>query len=55
MSSPRRRTFRQVDVFTREPYRGNPLAVVHDAEGLSTAEMAAFASWTSGGASLAWV
>ena len=28
------RSFRQVDVFTAEPYRGNPLAVVHDADGL---------------------
>jgi predicted PhzF superfamily epimerase YddE/YHI9 len=24
------RPFRQVDVFTNEPYRGNPVAVVHD-------------------------
>lgn len=28
----RRRPFTQVDVFTREPYRGNPLAVVVDAD-----------------------
>ncbi len=25
-----RREFRQVDVFTSEPYRGNPVAVVLD-------------------------
>jgi hypothetical protein len=29
------REFLQVDVFTAEPYRGNPLAVVLDADGLS--------------------
>ena len=31
------RTFKQVDVFTAEPYHGNPVAVVLDAEGLDTA------------------
>lgn len=31
--------FYQVDVFTSEPFSGNPLAVVPDAEGLSTQEM----------------
>src|SRR5690349_1981557 len=41
------RSFRQVDVFSSEPLRGNPVAVVHDAEGLSHAEMAAFARWTN--------
>ena len=41
------RPFRQVDVFTAEPLRGNPLAVVHEAEGLSDAAMAAFARWTN--------
>jgi len=39
--------FRQVDVFTDEPHRGNPLAVVHDAVGLDDAAMAAFARWTN--------
>jgi PhzF family phenazine biosynthesis protein len=39
------RPFRQVDVFTAEPYRGNPLAVVHDAAGLSTEQMQRFANW----------
>ena len=29
-----RRAFRQVDVFTETPYLGNPVAVVHDADGL---------------------
>jgi PhzF family phenazine biosynthesis protein len=41
------RQFRQVDVFTAVPYRGNPLAVVHDAEGLTTEQMQQFANWTN--------
>ena len=41
------RTFTQVDVFTDTPLLGNPLAVVHDAQGLSDAQMAAFARWTN--------
>lgn len=41
------RRFRQVDVFAPEPYTGNPLAVVLDAEGLSTEEMQRFANWTN--------
>jgi PhzF family phenazine biosynthesis protein len=39
--------FRQVDVFTSEPLRGNALAVVVGADGLTDAEMAAFANWTN--------
>jgi PhzF family phenazine biosynthesis protein len=35
-----------LDVFTAEPLKGNPLAVVVDAEGLSDAQMAAYARWT---------
>ena len=42
-----RRRFHQVDVFTAVPLKGNPLAVVHAAQGLSDAEMAAFARWTN--------
>lgn len=42
-----RRRFSQLDVFTAVPTKGNPLAVVHDAEGLSDAQMAAFARWTN--------
>lgn len=38
--------FRQVDVFSTEPLRGNPVAVVHGADGLSDEEMRAFARWT---------
>ncbi|MGE4242294.1 PhzF family phenazine biosynthesis protein [Ramlibacter sp.] len=41
------RAFKQVDVFTAVPYRGNPLAVVLDAEGLSTEEMQHFTNWTN--------
>lgn len=40
-------TFRQVDVFSTEAMRGNPVAVVHDADGLSDDQMAAFARWTN--------
>jgi PhzF family phenazine biosynthesis protein len=41
------RRFTQLDVFTDRPYFGNPLAVVVDGEGLDTAEMQRFASWTN--------
>jgi PhzF family phenazine biosynthesis protein len=40
------RAFRQVDVFTDTAFLGNPLAVVLDGEGLSDAQMQAFAAWT---------
>ncbi|KGM15253.1 hypothetical protein N867_10475, partial [Actinotalea fermentans ATCC 43279 = JCM 9966 = DSM 3133] len=43
----RQRPFAQVDVFTAEPYRGNPVAVVLDGEHLADDEMAAFARWTN--------
>jgi PhzF family phenazine biosynthesis protein len=39
--------FSQVDVFAAEPLRGNPVAVVHDADGLTDEQMAAFARWTN--------
>jgi PhzF family phenazine biosynthesis protein len=42
-----RHRFTQVDVFTDTPLLGNPLAVVHDAQALSDAQMAAFARWTN--------
>ena len=41
------RRFSQLDVFTATPLRGNPLAVVHDATGLSDAQMQDFACWTN--------
>lgn len=39
--------FTQVDVFTDRFLLGNPVAVVHDADGLSDDQMAAFARWTN--------
>ena len=45
--SLRIRPFHQVDVFSAQPYRGNPLAVVVDAEGLSSEAMQHFANWTN--------
>jgi PhzF family phenazine biosynthesis protein len=42
-----RRPFRQVDVFTTQPYRGNPVAVVLDADGLTGQDMQQFANWTN--------
>ncbi len=41
------RSFKQVDVFTRVPFRGNPVAVVLDAQGLEAAEMQQIANWTN--------
>lgn len=41
------RQFAQVDVFSSVPVRGNPVAVVLDADGLSDDAMAAFARWTN--------
>jgi PhzF family phenazine biosynthesis protein len=41
------RPFRQVDVFTIIPYAGNPVAVVLEADGLSTDQMQRFANWTN--------
>lgn len=45
--SLRIRPFHQADVFSAEPYRGNPLAVVVDAEDLSAEQMQHFANWTN--------
>jgi PhzF family phenazine biosynthesis protein len=42
-----RRPFKQVDVFTSVPYRGNPVAVVLDGEGLDDDELLRFAHWTN--------
>ncbi|GAB6968134.1 PhzF family phenazine biosynthesis protein [Komagataeibacter kakiaceti JCM 25156] len=39
--------FQQIDVFSAEPARGNPVAVVIGADGLSTEQMAACANWTN--------
>ncbi|ALK31566.1 PhzF family phenazine biosynthesis protein [Burkholderia plantarii] len=45
--TPRRVRFKQVDVFTAVPMRGNPLAVIFDADGLSDADMRAIAHWAN--------
>jgi PhzF family phenazine biosynthesis protein len=42
-----KRRFNQLDVFSAVPLRGNPLAVVHAAEGLDDETMARFARWTN--------
>lgn len=44
---PIARPFKQVDVFTRVALKGNPVAVVLDGEGLTDAQMQAFANWTN--------
>jgi PhzF family phenazine biosynthesis protein len=41
------RPFAQVDVFTTEPYAGNPVAVVLDGSGVSDEAMQRFARWTN--------
>ncbi|WP_084101775.1 PhzF family phenazine biosynthesis protein [Demequina sp. NBRC 110051] len=38
--------FRQVDVFGSGPYRGNPVAVILDADSLSDTQMQRIATWT---------
>lgn len=39
--------FKQVDVFTSVPFKGNPLAVVFDADDLSDSQMQGIANWTN--------
>jgi PhzF family phenazine biosynthesis protein len=41
------RRFQQIDVFSEEPCRGNPVAVVRDADGLDADTMQRFATWTN--------
>jgi PhzF family phenazine biosynthesis protein len=41
------RRFQQVDVFSPDPLGGNPVAVVLDAEGLTTQQMIDFTRWTN--------
>lgn len=41
------RSIKQVDVFTADPYFGNPVAVVLGADGMSTEDMQRFANWTN--------
>lgn len=42
-----KRRFAQIDVFASKPYRGNPVAVVVDCDGLDVGEMQQFAKWTN--------
>ncbi|MGF6768826.1 PhzF family phenazine biosynthesis protein [Paraburkholderia sp. GAS199] len=39
--------FKQVDVFTSVPFKGNPLAVVFDADALDADQMQSIAHWTN--------
>lgn len=41
------RRFKQTDVFTSTPFKGNPLAVILDADGLDSVQMQAIARWTN--------
>jgi PhzF family phenazine biosynthesis protein len=43
----RERAFAQVDVFSAQPYRGNPVAVVLDGQGLDAEQMQCVARWTN--------
>ncbi|MDX5629211.1 MULTISPECIES: PhzF family phenazine biosynthesis protein [unclassified Brenneria] len=43
---PQQRRFKQIDVFTQRPFKGNPLAVVLDADGLTDEQMQSIARWT---------
>jgi PhzF family phenazine biosynthesis protein len=45
--SARQVRFKQVDVFSAVPFKGNALAVVFDADGLSDDQMQAIARWTN--------
>ena len=47
MTPPIHARFRQVDVFTAVPFKGNPLAVIFDAGHLDTGQMQAIARWTN--------
>jgi len=42
-----RRRFLQVDVFTDRPFAGNPVAVIFDADALSSERMQQIARWTN--------
>lgn len=45
--SPRQVRFKQVDVFSAVPFKGNALAVVFDADGVGADQMQAIARWTN--------
>ncbi|EOY6966898.1 PhzF family phenazine biosynthesis protein, partial [Acinetobacter baumannii] len=39
--------FKQVDVFTSQAFKGNPVAVIMDASTLTSEQMQAIANWTN--------
>ena len=39
--------FKQVDVFANGPFKGNPVAVIFDADDLTDEQMKDIASWTN--------
>ena len=39
--------FAQVDVFSTQPFRGNPVAVILEAQGIGDEDMARIARWTN--------
>jgi len=39
--------FKQVDVFTKTPFKGNPVAVILEGDGLTTIQMQQIANWTN--------
>lgn len=41
------RPFHQVDVFASDEFSGNPVAVVHNADGITTEQMLQFTDWTN--------
>jgi PhzF family phenazine biosynthesis protein len=41
------RHFKQADLFTQNPFFGNPVTVVLDAQGLNAREMQRIAAWTN--------
>lgn len=43
----KRLAFQQVDVFTAVPFKGNPVAVVLDADEVSSEQMQSIAAWTN--------
>ena len=47
MTTARRFDFKQLDVFSEASLKGNPLAVVLGADGISEERMATFANWTN--------
>jgi PhzF family phenazine biosynthesis protein len=45
--SPAMRAYKVVDAFSSRPFKGNPVAVILEAEGLSDSDMQSIARWTN--------